>query len=137
MLDDFIAMSSALTGTQELDRRIAGQYLDRISQDTEGGKLDDLLRVFREIIQATGGDTTEAIRQRIMNDDALGPLAQQIIVLWYTSALHSQDDKGNHQFDFPADPNQYFSGLVWGAIRAHPLGLSGGYFGHWKYPPEN
>ena len=135
MLDDFIAMSSALTGMPELDRGIAGQYLERISKDTEGGKLSDLLTVFREI-QAAGGDTTEAIRQRIMNHAALGALAQQIIVLWYTSALHTQDEKGHH-FDFPDDPNQYFSGLVWTAIRAHPLGLSGGYFGHWKYPPEN
>ncbi len=136
MLDDFIAMSAALTGIRELDRGVAGQYLERISKDKEGVKLDDLLRVFREI-QAAGGDADEAIRQRIMNDATLGPLAQQIIVLWYTSALHSQDAKGNHQFDFPADPNQYFSGLVWAAIRAHPLGLSGGYFGHWRYPPEN
>lgn len=136
MLDDFIAMSSALTGTRDLDRGIAAQYLDRISQDAEGGKLNDLLRTFREI-WAAGGDTTEAISRRIMNDANLGPLAQQIIVLWYTSALHRQDEKGNHIFDFPEDPNQYFSGLVWGAIRAHPLGLSGGYFGHWKYPPEN
>ena len=136
MLDDFIAMSSVLTGTRELDRGIAGQYFERISKDAEGSKLSALLGVFREI-QAAGGDTTEAIRQRIMNDGALGPLAQQIIILWYTSAIHTQDEKGNHKFDFPDDPNQYFSGLVWTAIRAHPLGLSGGYFGHWKYPPEN
>jgi hypothetical protein len=136
MLHEFIAMSSTLTGTQDLDRGIAERYLERISKDTEGGKLNDLLRVFGEI-QAAGGDTTEAIRQRIMNDAALGPLAQQIIVLWYTSAIHKQDEQGGHLFDFPDDPNEYFSGLVWTAIRAHPLGLSGGYFGHWKYPPEN
>jgi hypothetical protein len=136
MLNDFIAMSSTLTGMRDLERGVAEQYLVRISKDKEGGKLDELLKVFREI-QAAGGDADEAIRQRIMNDAALGPLAQQIIVLWYTSALHSQDEKGKHLFDFPDDPNQYFSGLVWAAIRAHPLGLSGGYFGHWKYPPEN
>jgi hypothetical protein len=136
MLNDFIALSCALTGTRELDRGVAAQYLERISNDKEGGKLGALLRVFGEI-QAAGGDVDEAIRRRIMNDAEIGPLAQQIIVLWYTSALHSQDAKGNHLFDFPEDPNQYFSGLVWAAIRAHPLGLSGGYFGHWKYPPEN
>jgi hypothetical protein len=79
----------------------------------------------------------QEIGQRIMNDAGLGPLAQQIIVLWYTSALHTKDEKGNDLWDFPEDPNQYFGGLVWSVIHAHPLGLSGGYFGHWKYPPEN
>lgn len=136
MLDDFIAMSCALTGARELDRRLAAKYLERISPEAAGGKLDELLKVFRDI-RAAGGDTTEAIRRRIMDDPAHGPLAQQIIVLWYTSALHTRDEKGNHRFDFPDDPDQYFSGLVWAAIRAHPLGLSGGYFGHWTYPPEN
>ena len=26
--------------------------------------------------------------------------------------------------------------LVWDAIGAHPPTLSNGYYGHWKYPPE-
>jgi hypothetical protein len=34
-------------------------------------------------------------------------------------------------------PAEYFSGLAWRIIGAHPPGLSGGYFGHWHYRPEN
>lgn len=136
MLDDFIALSSVLTGKAGLDRTLAEQYLQRITVDVNGDKLKDLLKTFREI-EAAGGEVLEEINQRIMNDATLGPLAQQIIVLWYTSALHSKDENGNDRFDFPDNPDHYFSGLVWQVIHAHPLGLSGGYFGHWKYPPEN
>jgi hypothetical protein len=32
---------------------------------------------------------------------------------------------------------EYFSGLAWLIIGAHVPGLSGGYFGHWRYRPEN
>lgn len=136
MLDDFISLSSILTGKADLDRRIAERYLSRISSSEAGGKLEDLLGTFREI-EAAGGEVAQEIDQRIMNDASLGPLAQQIIVLWYTSALHSKDAEGHDLWDFPDDPDEYFSGLVWSVIHAHPLGLSGGYFGHWKYPPEN
>lgn len=41
-----------------------------------------------------------------MNDAEIGPLAQQIIVLRFTSALLSQDAKGNNLFDFPEAPQQ-------------------------------
>jgi hypothetical protein len=34
-------------------------------------------------------------------------------------------------------PEQYFRGMMWSVIRAHPPALSGGYFGYWRYPPEN
>jgi hypothetical protein len=32
---------------------------------------------------------------------------------------------------------EYFSGLAWSILGAHVPGLSGGYFGHWRYRPEN
>ena len=32
---------------------------------------------------------------------------------------------------------EYFSGLAWSAMGAHVPGLSGGYFGHWRYRPDN
>tara|TARA_R110001599_G_scaffold227931_2_gene427017 strand:+ start:1984 stop:2394 length:411 start_codon:yes stop_codon:yes gene_type:complete len=71
-----------------------------------------------------------------------------ILYLWFSSEL-VQD---NEVSDF-LDPNQkkfikrqeyktsspvgYYSALIWPSIKAHPIGLTGGYFGHWKYIPEN
>jgi hypothetical protein len=34
-------------------------------------------------------------------------------------------------------PATYFGALLWPVIGAHPPGLSGGYFGHWRYLPDD
>ncbi|MBC2845075.1 hypothetical protein [Winogradskyella flava] len=70
-----------------------------------------------------------------------------IIYLWYTSEFITRSeldsffdvsDDFNKQNEFVhSSPVPYYNGLVWKAIRAHPLGLTGGYFGYWKYKPEN
>jgi hypothetical protein len=130
-LTDFMDLSRVLTAEEQLDREIATQYLERIGQEPAGRQLEELLRVFREITSG-GENVVEGVRARIMGDDSLAPLAQMIVILWFTSVI--LDDKGDWKFD---RPEQYFSGLMWGAVHAHVPGLSGGYHGHWRYPPEN
>lgn len=132
MLDDFVALSSILTGEQNLDKGLAQQYIQRILQEPLGSQLENLLTLFHEI-QARGGDIVGEVRKHIIENAALSPLAKQIIILWYTSAVPEPDGK-NWRF---GSPEEYFSGLIWSVIQAHPPGLSGGYFGHWKYPPDN
>jgi hypothetical protein len=63
-------------------------------------------------------------------DTSLRELAKTIIVLWYTGDLLN-----TRETDMPAE--HYFSGQIWSVARAHPPALSGGYFGHWTYPPDN
>lgn len=31
---------------------------------------------------------------------------------------------------------RYFRGRFWNLVGGHPLGVSGGYYGHWTYPAE-
>ena len=131
MLDDFIQLSLVLTGERRLNQLVAEQYLKRIENGPLGSNLSNLLQVFHEI-QASGGDVVEEVGKRIIADASLGPLAKQITILWFTAQIF--DDQGHGKFE---TAEQYFSALVWSAIGAHPLGLSGGYFGHWRYPPEN
>jgi hypothetical protein len=100
-------------------------------RDTLGaGQIDTILRCFGEL-KDQGGEITRAVRDGLVNDSALGPLVRKIILLWYAGlidtgqgppALGSQDD--------------YFEALMWSAVGAHPPGLSDGYFGHWRYPPD-
>lgn len=153
MLDDFLALSSFLINEPNLDRGLAAQYLERLLEaPVEGDQMDHrietLLSTFREI-RAKGGDIEEGIQKRILEDDAISPIARQIIFVWYTSALLIGSKKpegavnleigrpdGSTTLQF-GSPEQYFRGLLWSVIHAHPPALSGGYFGYWKYPPEN
>lgn len=153
MLDDFIALSAVLIGEPNPDRGLARKYLDRLLAAPVAGepvskRVEVLLDTFRAIRDG-GGDLEEGVRQRIVNDDALAPLARQIIFLWYTSAFLvrsvTPDAAVNLETGRPdtsttlqfGSPEQYFRGLMWSVIRAHPPALSGGYFGYWRYPPEN
>lgn len=153
MLEDFIALSSILIGTRNPDRELAQEYLDRLLAVPVGGdpmlkRVEALLNIFREIRDG-GGDLEEGVRQRIINNDAVSPIARQIIYLWYTSAFLVRSVKPDTAVNLDTGrpdtsttlqfgtPEQYFRGLMWSVIRAHPPALSGGYFGYWRYPPEN
>src|SRR5690349_13269070 len=111
-------------------------------------RVEALLDTFREIRKG-GGDLEEGVRQQIINNETLSPVARQIIYLWYTSALLVRSVKPDMAVNLETgrpdtgttlqfgSPEQYFRGLIWSVIRAHPPALSGGYFGYWRYPPEN
>lgn len=153
MLDDFISLSSILIGEANPDKGLAQKYLDRLLAISVGGdpmnkRVEALLKTFREI-QSGGGNLEEGVRQRIINDAVLSPIARQVIFLWYTSAFLVRSVKPDEAVNLETgrpdtsttlrfgSPEQYFRGLMWPVIRAHPPALSGGYFGYWRYPPEN
>jgi hypothetical protein len=138
MLDDFMALSRVLTGVEDLDVTLGRQYLDRLVSSPLQVQLSAILERFREFKKDE--KLVEQVKAKIVEVDSLRATVCQIILLWYTSTV--QDNLG---IDPPAPslsfrygtPEEYFSGLVWKIIGAHPPGLSGGYFGHWRYRPDN
>ncbi|MBL0726111.1 hypothetical protein [Piscinibacter sp. HJYY11] len=109
---------------------LAAPYLQRLRAELFGARIDELLELFARL-RSTSTDLEMDIRQQIVESSDFGALAQQIILLWYTSAFADGD---NWKF---GPPEQYFRSHIWSVIGAHPPALSGGYFGYWKYPPEN
>jgi hypothetical protein len=134
---DFLALSRILTGVGDLDVDLGRQYLDRLNSSPFGPLLTQILRIYQGL--RNGPDVVEQVKKQIVGNDSLRPTVCQIILLWYTSTV--QDNLGMNP---PASPvmrfgtqEEYFSGLAWSIIGAHPPGLSGGYFGHWRYHPDN
>lgn len=125
----FIELSSYLTGV-EVDAGLAAAYRERIAAEPFGDKLDALVQLFRSL-RLSGTDLANAVREQIVEDGPYALLARQIILLWYTSAFSVE---GQWKF---GTPDQHFRAHIWPVVGAHPLALSGGYFGYWKYPPEN
>ncbi len=133
MLKDFLALSRILTGVENLDAELGRQYLDRLTSTP----FEPLLRQILERFRGLGDDGTLAdqVKRQILGDDTLRPAVCQIILLWYTSAM--QDNLGTPGVMRYGTQEGYFSGLGWSIIGAHVPGLSGGYFGHWRYRPDN
>jgi len=137
VFDNFLALSRILTGVEELDADLGRQYFDRLNSGPWSPSLSEILNRFQESRGET--DVIDRVKKLIVADDSLRPTVCQIILLWYTSTV--QDNFGMQP---PASPvmrfgtqEEYFSGLAWAIIGAHPPGLSGGYFGHWRYRPDN
>lgn len=139
LLPDFIALSSALTGfdlTQSMDQlhpanAVAAYYLGRIRSWSGGGSLDALMAAYKQ---------NPASLPQLFAGTQYGALCQQIVLLWYTSAIVTITGSGanlNASYDFgtPSD-NQYPTGLMWQAAQAHPMGYSIEQFGYWDKEPE-
>jgi Membrane bound FAD containing D-sorbitol dehydrogenase len=133
MLEEFLALSRILTGVDALDPAIGGAYLDRLLSSPLEPAVRQVLKRFHGL--KPGATLADQVRKKIVGDDALRPTVCQIVLIWYTSAL--RDNPSPAIVLRYGTPEEYFSGLAWRIMGAHAPGLSGGYFGHWRYRPDN
>ena len=136
MIDDFIELSRILTGVSELDGRLGRQYLERLKESTFQPQVHEILEVFHGLRR--GPTLAAQVQAKIVENATLRPAVCQIILLWFTSTMQdpSAPPSGTPVLKYGTQ-EEYFSGLAWRIIGAHVPGLSGGYFGHWRYRPEN
>ena len=128
-LEGFVRLSQVLTASS-LDSELAAAYFQILRQAT-GTLVETLVRRFEELVEE-GCDPIVAVRDEIFSDQVLSPIAKSVVLLWYTGGIQNPEST-----DWVVQsPEQYYAGMVWEAIGAHPPTLSNGYFGHWKYPPE-
>ena len=127
----FLALSKALTGEPDLSPLLARQHMQRLEADSAGAHLKDLLDVFEAIEAEPAADREALIQSRIVESPTLWPVAATILKLWYTG-----DPVPDPRVPVGRSAEAYFEGLIWKVALAHPPALSGGYFGHWSYPPE-
>jgi len=133
MLETFLALSRILTGIENLDPELGRQYLDRLTSTPFGPVLRQILEGFSKL--KNNATLVNQVRQKILSNDTFRPAVCQIILLWYTSTM--QDNPQTPAAVRYGTQEEYFSGLAWQVIGAHVPGLSGGYFGHWRYRPDN
>ncbi len=127
-LEQFTALSEILTGQKKVDKTLASQYLGRLKTQYPT-ELLALLNTFG----ALAGDKYPLfeVKRRIVDDKTLGPLARQIIAIWYTSEFTGADGKTPNA----GTQAQFYRGLLWSVIKAHPPTHSTLKYGYWTKPP--
>ncbi|HET9623273.1 MAG TPA: hypothetical protein VFP84_17990 [Kofleriaceae bacterium] len=150
-LDDFVAMSAALTGfTADFLRpaldplNLSQAYFDQATARTAGqpATLQTLLTAYR----AVQGQAPQAIADALLETASASPssnamLAQSIVLLWYFGAWYAPLVPGAPQPTTApgavqvVSSNAYTHGLVWNVMQAHPMGFSELTFGYWSTPP--
>lgn len=131
----FIELSTRLTGVDNLPADLAREYEERLRSSGMDNALHHLMLAFGDL-KARGMIDDHSLANILLSDAGLRSVAEQLIVLWYSSALMEFDASGQIELRF-GKPDHHFRALLWDVIGAHPPALSGGYFGHWHYPPEN
>lgn len=114
-----------LAGVAGISDRFATSAIER-GREGFGGAMDDLLETFEQ-----GGLKAVERSEHV-------EVARAVTYFLYTGLLPevTPDSNAAEVHAVPSE-DDYFESLAWRVVQAHPRGLSGGYFGHWHYPPED
>jgi hypothetical protein len=144
--DEFLALSVALTGFDVYELQgtgVAGEYfttLWRIVPDAAA----ELMQVWRTIVQdPPPGGVEEGVRTRILDSTRLGPVAQNVITMWYTGQWVPLPDAWHYAYGTPPEDENhvvsalaYQESLMWKAAGTNPMGAKQPGFGTWALPPR-
>jgi hypothetical protein len=142
-LADFVGLCALLTGFSAHELRGTGNatlHLATLSDMAGPDHAEALLDAYARLPK---DDAARALRQAILSDGRLGPLARNLIRLWY-SGVWKQLPRDWHEThggpaadrDFIPAPNAYVEGLLWPAVGANPPGAKPFGYGMWAFPPR-
>jgi hypothetical protein len=146
-LERFLDFSSEVTGFSVFDLEGTGQaqsFLGAVTGVVGNEIVDELLEAYVGVGEHDGLEERQAgLRRAIFSDEKLGPIARNVIKLWYVgiwTELPAEwtDVYGAHENDhtFTVSPAAYTEALLWPAIGANPPGAKGPGYGNWALPPK-
>lgn len=148
-LPDFLGFSSVLTGFSVFQLQGTGQaasYLSTVIQIVGEATVVDLLQTFRQVREKAGDDEAaldRLLRADILSDERLGPIARNVIKLWYVGtwyqlscAWRATFGEAEKDLTFVVSAQAYTEGLLWPTIDANPSGAKGPGYGTWSAPPR-
>jgi hypothetical protein len=132
----FLAFSSTVTAFTVYDLHGSGQaesYLATVVRVVGEHALVELLDAY---------DRAASLEAEVFSDAKLGPIARNIIKLWYAGVWYGLPPEWNDAFGarendgiFTASAGAYPEGLLWRAIGANPPGARAPGYGSWQYAP--
>lgn len=146
--EHFLTLSVYLTGFEEVEllgTGLAHAYYQQVIYVVGETISQELWDVTQKITKDAGKDEEKRnteIRREIMADPKLGPVARNIIQLWYWGSWIelSQDWRSRYGTN-PQDVTHfttsqgYQEGLIWKVMETHPEGAKQPGFGSWSMLP--
>ena len=141
----FYELSRDLTGFDEVELLGTGrgpEYMAELDRILPPGARSALLDAYRRALHDYPDDPELGLQVEILGDAYLGPVARNLIFMWYTGTWQQLPDGWRAAYGIsPADTphvvssEAYREGLVWPAIGAHPAGAKQQGYGSWAFPP--
>jgi hypothetical protein len=146
MNDRFLAFSSEVTAFPVFELRGTGmtdEYLAAVERVIGSALLTELLDTYDRLPQGPPDERLRRFRQTIFGDPKLGPLARNIIKLWYIGVWYVLPHEWTDAYGalpnnvtFMVSPVAYTEGLLWVALGANPPGAKGPGYGSWGDAPR-
>jgi hypothetical protein len=146
MIDRFVAFSAEVTAFTVFELHGTGQAepYHRTVVDVVGQELlDELLDRYDQVLDGPPETRTERLRKAIFGDEKLGPIARNIIKLWYVGIWYQLPPEWTEAFGacskdvtFMVSATAYTEGLIWVAIGANPPGAKAPGYGSWAEAPK-
>jgi hypothetical protein len=144
---DFSAEATAFTVFELQGTGMVGDYMKTVDEVAGPAVLDALLEAYGMILTRASGaspaDRKAQMSREIMGDTRLGPIARNIIKLWYSGTWNKLPQSWSERFGpapgdrtFVVSPSGYIEGLLWKAIGAHPAGAKAPGYGSWAFAPR-
>ena len=143
--EDFLSVSAALTGfsvAQLQGTGMARGYFDELVAIV-GAELTIALTREGRLALRWPDDVEEQLRLRVMDDPDLGPLARNLVLLWYTGGWvqlpadwRERNGASSLDGDRLLSARSWTEALMWPAIGAHPTGAKAPGFASWTGPPS-
>lgn len=143
---DFSSVATAFTVFELNGTGLAVDYLAVLDKVVGSAITNRLLDAYDGVKAEAGGDATaldDLIRRDILSDPTLGPVARNIVKMWYVGTWYAlppawSDANGVRVADstFTVSAAAYTEGLLWPAIGATPPGAKPPGFATWIGPPR-
>ena len=142
-LERFLAFSADVTAFSDFQLRGTGQaepYLATVVDVVGEALVDELLERHARL---PDGDRETSLRREIFSDEQLGPIARNLVKLWFVGIWYElpaawREAFGARERDvtFMVSATAYTEGLLWPAIGANPPGAKAPGYGTWAAPPR-
>ena len=143
-MEAFLAFSAEITAFEPFELRgtgMADAYLDTVVRVVGDRIVDDLLAAYSAA--PSGSRRAAHLRLAIFGDARLGPVARNVIKLWYLGIWYELPRAWIDAYGalpanvtFMASAQAYTEGLLWPAIGANPPGAKAPGFASWVGPPQ-
>ena len=150
-IESFLDLSVVLTGFSRFHLQGTGQaslYSSTIRDIIGQALFEEVLETFHRLkLEAENSNDesilTNGLRSDLFASEKLGPIARNIIKLWYMATWYQlpqdwRDVFGTPEKDktFIPSPQAYPEGLLWPTIGVNPPGAKGPGYATWSEPPS-
>jgi hypothetical protein len=139
-IESFLSLSVHLTGFQRVELVATGmleEYFQFLLANVEHEAVQQLWAIAARVDKLAAANNPAsliAVIQHALTDPNLGPIAKNVMRLWYTGSWRK--DPSDAFSSEVVSAQSYQQGLQWKAARSHPAGAKQPGFGSWSELPR-